>query len=90
MGNIKSLLAGGRFDKPEHGSPDPTGNPLLDYLRELGCSFQGNLGSFNGFYGRQVQSVAEALRGRGVYDRYGSDLHAAEHAGRVLKSPLPR
>ena len=65
-----------------------TGNQLLDYLRELGCSFQGNLGSFTGFYGRQVKDVAEALRSRGVYDRYGSDLHTPDHASRILQHPL--
>lgn len=65
-------------------------NPLLEYLRELGCSFQGNLGSFNGFYGRQAKNAAETLRCLGVYDRYGSDLHAPEHAKLVLKSPVQR
>jgi protein-tyrosine phosphatase len=60
-------------------------NALVDYLRDLGCCFQGNLGSFNGYYGRQVQSAAEAMRDMGLYDRYGSDLHAAGQAGIVLK-----
>jgi protein-tyrosine phosphatase len=66
-----------------------TGNPLLDYLRDLGCLFQGNLGSFSGFYGRQVKDVANVLRSRGLYDRYGSDLHAPQQAAQVLKQPLP-
>ncbi len=43
----------------EQEAPDATGNPLLDYLRDLGCCFQGNLGSFTGFYGGQVKAVAE-------------------------------
>ena len=67
-----------------------TGNHLLDYLRELGCSFQGNLGSFTGFYGRQVKDVAEALRRTGIYDRYGSDLHAPEHVSRILQQAHTR
>lgn len=62
-----------------------TSNDLLDYLRDLGCPFQGNLGSFSGYYGRQVQAVAEAMQGLGIYDRYGSDLHTPEQAGMVLK-----
>lgn len=66
-------------------NPEPrTSNDLLGYLRDLGCSFQGNLGSFNGFYGRQVQVVAEAMRDMGIYDRYGSDLHAPGQAGVIL------
>src|SRR6185369_15257048 len=62
MGNLKNLLPGGGHGSRDSAQSDPTGNPLLDYLRDLGCSFQGNLGSFSGFYGRQVQAVAEALR----------------------------
>ena len=90
LDTIKSLLAGGRHGRKEHGAPGSTGNPLLDYLRDLGCSFQGNLGSFNGFYGRQVKSVAESMKELGLYDRYGSDLHSPEQAGHVLQPPLPR
>lgn len=90
LGALKSLIAGGGHGRQDHDQSGTTGNPLLDYLRDLGCSFQGNLGSLTGFYGHQVKSVAEALRSRGVYDRYGSDLHAPEQACRVLQSPLPR
>ncbi len=77
----------GRARQPGQAIVDTSGNPLLEYLRELGCSFQGNLGSFNGFYGGRVQTVAEALRSLGVYDRYGSDLHLPEQARMVLGTP---
>ncbi len=82
---IKNALTGGHNDRQGQELTDSTGNSLLDYLRELGCSFQGNLGSFGGFYGNQVKANAEILRSKGVYDRYGSDLHAAEHANRILQ-----
>lgn len=85
FGSIKRLLTGGSDNRPEQEPSDSTGNLLLDYLRDLGCSFQGNLGSFQGFYGGQVKAAAEALQCRGIYDRYGSDLHAPEHAGRILQ-----
>jgi protein-tyrosine phosphatase len=84
LGAIKGLLARGSHVRQEQGLSDTTGNPLLDYLRDLGCCFQGNLGSFSGFYGRRVQGVAAAMRGLGLYDRYGSDLHAAQQAGVIL------
>ena len=84
MSVLKNVISGADRNNSDEQS-SASGNPLLDYLRDLGCSFQGNLGSFTGFYGRQVQSVAEALRRRGVYDRYGSDLHAPEQATRILK-----
>lgn len=86
--SIKNLLGGGQHTKDAQSPPAVSGNPLLDYLRDLGCSFQGNLGSFKGCYGRRVQVAAQALKGLGVYDRYGSDLHAPEQAGVILAPPI--
>ena len=65
---------------------DTPANPLLAYLRDLGCSFQGNLGSFSGFYGVQVKTTAESMRDAGLYDRYGSDLHTVQQAKIVLSN----
>lgn len=79
-----SILSGNRCGTLKSSVPDGTGNPLLDYLRDLGCGFQGNLGSFSGFYGRHVRNVAEVMKKLGVYDRFGSDLHAPEQAGVIL------
>lgn len=89
-GAIGNLLGGNCRTSQIDSPAGTTGNHLLDYLQELGCFFQGNLGSFTGYYGRQVKIVAEALRARGIYDRYGSDLHAPEQARMILGSPLPR
>lgn len=82
--SLKSFVSGGRSAGSEQDLPEMTGTPLLDYLRELGCSFQGNLGSFKGFYGRRVQRAANGLKEFGIYDRYGSDLHSPEQARLVL------
>jgi len=70
-----------------HGERAQENNPLLAYLRDLGCSFQGNLGSFSGFYGVHVKTTAESMRGAGLYDRYGSDLHSPEQAKIILSNP---
>lgn len=86
LSSLKGLFSAGRSDRQEEELPAITGSPLLDYLRELGCSFQGNLGSFKGFYGRRVQHAAQGLKELGVYDRYGSDLHTAEQAGLIFDS----
>jgi protein-tyrosine phosphatase len=83
-GAIGHLLGGGPRNGHDHRPPDAAENPLLSYLRDLGCSFQGNLGSFSGFYGGQVKRTAESMRGAGIYDRYGSDLHTPEQAKIVL------
>jgi protein-tyrosine phosphatase len=84
LASLKNLVISGRSAGNEQDLPEITGTPLLEYLRELGCSFQGNLGSFKGFYGRRVQKTAQTLKGLGVYDRYGSDLHTPEQARLVL------
>lgn len=85
MGRIATLIAGKRHDEDTPLS-DSTGNQLLDYLRDLGCHFQGNIGSFSGFYGRHVATVADSFRHHNIYDRYGSDLHSPDHAGIILGS----
>ncbi len=85
LDSVKSLLAGGGSGRQQGGPPLTTGNLLLDYLRELGCCFQGNLGSFAGYYGRPIKDAALSMKGLGLYDRYGSDLHAPEQAGLILK-----
>ena len=83
-GSLGRLLAGGHRQPAMHAATDSTGNPLLDYLRDLGCSFQGDLGSFNGYYGRQARTVSETLQRLKIYDRYGSDLHAPQQAHLIL------
>lgn len=87
-GAIGHLLGGGHRNGPANSPSDAAANPLLSYLRELGCSFQGNLGSFSGFYGSQVKCTAESMRTAGIYDRYGSDFHTVEQAKIVLHSNL--
>jgi hypothetical protein len=36
-----------------------------------------------------VQKAANSLKGLGLYDRYGSDLHSPEQARLVLNSSPP-
>ena len=88
MAALKGLVNSGHSDSNEQSFPALTVPPLLDFLREVGCSFQGNLGSFEGFYGRRVQKAANALKGLGIYDRYGSDLHSPEQARLVLRGGI--
>jgi protein-tyrosine phosphatase len=49
---------------------------LLTYLIDLGCAFQGNLGSFLGLYGQQAQKTANSLKKMEVYTHFGTDLHS--------------
>lgn len=81
---FRGFLPGGRSSSCEQEPPAAIAPPLLEYLRDLGCSFQGNLGSFKGFYGLRVQQAAHRLLSLGLYDRFGSDLHTHEQARVVL------
>jgi len=95
LGALRHLVPGRGNEDAPHG-PGENGpaqrpqraaaeNPLLAYLRDLGCSFQGNLGSFSGFYGGHVKATAESMRVAGLYDRYGTDSHTVEQAMAVLQ-----
>jgi protein-tyrosine phosphatase len=47
-------------------------------LRQQGCLFQGNIGSFAGYYGREIRKTAQLFQRAGLYDFYGSDGHRPE------------
>jgi protein-tyrosine phosphatase len=57
---------------------------LIAYLKDLGCRFQGNLGSFNGAYGRQAEARARAMLAQGLYACLGSDGHRPEQLRSIL------
>lgn len=88
IGRLKSLITGANHDTDMFAQSDIMENPLLNHLRELGCVFQGNLGSFTGLYGEHVKAFAEALFRAGIYDRFGSDFHAPDQAD-VILSAIP-
>lgn len=66
------------------------GNSLMEYLREIGCVFQGNLGSFAGMYGEKVKHSAGRIREMGMYSYMGSDLHSADKITVIAKHIEPR
>lgn len=61
--------------------------PLLGYLKDIGCAFQGNYGSFAGMYGERVKRTAVTMRERRVYSHLGTDLHSG--AGMAIALPVP-
>ena len=78
---IKGMFSGSEPPCSERGTNNYSKfkiqNSTLDSLRELGCLFQGNLGSFAGQYGSEVKKRAEILKARGHYHCYGTDAHNA-------------
>lgn len=63
---------------------DETPSDILAELQDMGCLFQGNLGSLTGYYGRQVQSAARTIHDRGLYHVFGSDVHSLAHCRAML------
>ncbi|ACH38986.1 phosphoesterase, CapC superfamily, putative [Citrifermentans bemidjiense Bem] len=53
-------------------------------LRRSGCLFQGNLGSFAGFYGSDIRERALLFLRHGVYACIGSDAHSSANLQRML------
>jgi protein-tyrosine phosphatase len=74
-----------RFATP---SAKITAQNSLNMLKEMGCLFQGNLGSFAGVYGRQVADRARVMLAQGLYACLGSDGHRPEPLAKVLASPV--
>jgi protein-tyrosine phosphatase len=66
----------------------PNEASLLDYLKDLGCAFQANLGSFTGWYGSQIHQTANSLKEKKVYTHFGTDAHnirgVLQHSDREL------
>lgn len=67
--------------------PEMEGSLVLE-LRDAGCRFQGNLGSFAGYYGMEVKERALLFLRNGVYSCIGSDAHRSEGLATFLKSGL--
>ena len=63
--------------------PDLEGS-LLATLKQTGCRFQGNLGSFAGAYGSEVQQLAVFFLKQGVYSCLGSDAHTPRGLAALL------
>ncbi len=67
---LGSRLAG----RPDDGDGGLDGTLLAD-LQQMGCVFQGNLGSIGGYYGSLVKDQEERLRSANFLACYGSDGH---------------
>jgi len=48
-------------------------------IKAMGCLLQGNLLSFSGYYGSDVQQAAELLSKKNLIDLLGTDLHHERH-----------
>jgi len=58
---------------------------LINYLKNIGCAFQGNLGSFYAIYGPDVQRTANYLKDHKIYTHYGTDAHSLKSINLIAK-----
>lgn len=78
------------FARGEDGFSTGIEGTLVDDLRLMGCRFQGNLGSFAGYYGSLVRKQAERFLAHGLYDCFGSDAHASAPLEQYLAPGLEK
>jgi len=71
-----------------HRPPESPNFDLIAELTDLGCLFQGNIGSLTGFYGRRVQESAHSLLERKIYHCFGSDAHSLAQCRATLTRSL--
>ena len=84
--SVRSLFPGRRRSRT--GFRDRSISPLLTLLAEMGCRFQGNIGSFAGIYGGTIRDTAIGFLKKGLYDRLGSDAHTPAGMGEWLGEGL--
>jgi len=57
-------------------------------LKESGVEFQLNLLSLTGYYGKEIQNMAEKLLENDMYDFTGTDIHHQKHIDHLTKKPI--
>jgi protein-tyrosine phosphatase len=80
MQNYQPVLA-----HPERYSFLVRKKEVFDELKNAGCLFQLNLLSLSGYYGENVQQIAEYLLKKNYYDFAGTDLHHSKHLSLLQK-----
>ena len=77
------------FPRSKRKKTDSNGqeNGLIRYLQEIGCAFQGNLGSFGGLYGPEVKQTANQLMEQGLFTHFGTDSHSMRSITYLKISP---
>lgn len=78
ISRLKNLLQRSNALRQPAITQESNDNRMLNWLIEKHIAFQGNLPSFKGVYGEQVQSTANYLESLGIYTHKGTDAHTPE------------
>lgn len=57
-------------------------------LKEYGIYFQLNLLTLVGYYGKEIQKIAEKLSENDLYDFTGTDIHNNSHIDHFINKPI--
>jgi len=71
------------FSGPKKKDSKQPASSLLEYLKEIDCAFQGNLGSFEGLYGSEVRQTANYLKKNEIFTHFGTDAHSLRSVKRL-------
>jgi tyrosine-protein phosphatase YwqE len=84
MKNYKIILA-----HPERYRYFHKDTKKFNKLKESGVYFQLNLLSLTGYYGKEIQKIAEQLLENELYDFTGTDIHNERHIEELKTNPIP-
>jgi protein-tyrosine phosphatase len=79
FGRVKAWIA-----DPGQDESETLDNTLLVELKNMGCEFQGNLGSVGGYYGSLVKAQETRLREAEIFSCFGSDGHDPQSLEKYL------
>jgi protein-tyrosine phosphatase len=77
------------FNAGKNVSSGTETKPLLNYLKDIGCAFQANLGSFDGWYGPDAQKAVNNLMHKKIYTHFGTDAHNVRGITRLPAPATP-
>jgi protein-tyrosine phosphatase len=60
----------------------------FEKLKAYGVYFQLNLLSLTGYYGKDIQKIAQRLLENDMYDFTGTDIHNERHVDQFIKEPI--
>lgn len=66
-----------------------TQSSKLKTIIDMGCKFQGNIGSFAGIYGEKVRRRGIKFLQSGLYALLGTDAHSPRNLEKMIKKGLP-
>jgi len=83
--SVQCTIRGGKRGLwPHLAKKKPLVPEMTNYLSNLDCAFQGNVGSFSGLYGPEIRFTALWLRENNYYTHFGTDAHSFQDCMKIM------